>query len=263
MSASSNASTTSQPSASVPPPAVAPPGSARPSGTSVATPVKAMNAARSAVSSTRDRSDVAGARVLGEQPDLEREDAVEDDGERAERGDHRQAGLDEVDRRARAAGQDRRDEEVLERPPVALRREHADPREQHDHRQQPGDEERVGRLDEPGERDEDDRHEDELAAREHRRRRGEVPGKHRRGSYVLAHTRDGLAGDPLEELVERQGVEHVPRLDPRAARLVDAPADVVELLGPVRVGVDRQDAARPRARGAPARPRGRAGAGSR
>ena len=84
MSASSIARTTSQPWLGSRRRRAAPPGSARPPGTRVATPVNAMNAVEDAASSTRARSESVGALRLAEEPDLEREDAVEEERERRE-----------------------------------------------------------------------------------------------------------------------------------------------------------------------------------
>ena len=52
-----------------------------------------------------------------------------------------------------------------------------------------------------------------------------------------------LVGDPGEEVGPRAGVDDVRGLDPGPASLVDAPAEEVELLGPVGVRVDDEPAA--------------------
>ena len=222
-------------------------------GTRVATPVNATNAVTTAASTTRERSDsvprspgrAAGSRARGPGRGPI---ANTEQGRDAARG---RSGTRWI-AAAGPAGEHRGDEEGLERARArrSPTRSDADPGEQHDDRQQPGDQERVGALDEPRERDEDDRHERRARGARGRRtgrgsgraigsRRG--PGGHRRGWYVRRGRlcrRPRRAGPRADSVLSTFA-----RLHPRAARLVDAPAHVVELLGPVGVGVDREDAA--------------------
>ncbi len=54
--------------------------------------------------------------------------------------------------------------------------------------------------------------------------------------------RGGFGRDPGEDLGTRPRVEDDARLDPRAPRLHDPPARVVEFARVVGIGIDRQDA---------------------
>ena len=158
-----------------------------------------------------------------------------------ERGDEPQPERHEPDRAETGDGGDRREDQRFDRdaePRLAGRRlvgQDLEGPEQHRAEERRRDDPDERRLEQPRQPDDGDRDEGQVAAR-----RAIV---HRRDGTRAVHTRPGLPAAQASRSARDRVLTTTSGGDPGAARLADPPADVVELVEVVRVGVDGEHAA--------------------